>query len=36
VLTRRRWANFTSGWVVGGLSGVAWAYLLTQLLPYYS
>lgn len=30
------WASFTSGWLVGGLSGVAWSYLLTQVLPYYS
>jgi photosystem I subunit 11 len=30
------WAKFTSGWLVGGLSGVAWSYFLTQVLPYYS
>lgn len=30
------WANFTSGWLVGGLSGVAWSYILTQVLPYYN
>lgn len=30
------WSGFTSGWLVGGLSGVAWAYILTQVLPYYS
>jgi len=30
------WAQFTSGWLVGGLSGVAWSYILTQVLPYYS
>lgn len=30
------WASFTSGWLVGGLSGVAWCYILTQVLPYYS
>ena len=24
------WAGFTSGWLFGGLSGVAWAYILTQ------
>lgn len=29
------WNNFTAGWTVGGLSGVAWAYILTQVLPYY-
>jgi photosystem I subunit XI len=30
------WSNFTAGWLVGGLAGVAWAYFLTQTLPYYS
>jgi len=30
------WAQFAAGWTVGGLSGVAWCYILTQLLPYYS
>jgi len=30
------WNGFTSGFAVGGLSGVAWAYILTQTLPYYS
>lgn len=30
------WAGFTAGWLVGGLSGCAWAYLLTQVLPYYA
>ena len=30
------WSKFTAGWLVGGASGVAWAYLLTQWLPYYS
>lgn len=30
------WASFSSGWLVGGLSGVAWCYILTQVLPYYS
>lgn len=30
------WADFTAGWLAGGLSGVAWAYVLTQLLPYYN
>nr|6IGZ_L Chain L, PsaL [Bryopsis corticulans] len=30
------WNEFTSGWLVGGLSGVAWAYLCTQFLPFYS
>jgi len=30
------WQNFTAGWAVGGLSGVAFSYILTQVLPYYS
>lgn len=30
------WNEFTSGWLVGGLSGVAFGYILTQILPYYS
>uniref|UniRef100_A0A7S0S623 Photosystem I reaction center subunit XI, chloroplastic n=1 Tax=Chlamydomonas leiostraca TaxID=1034604 RepID=A0A7S0S623_9CHLO len=30
------WQEFTAGWTVGGLSGVAWAYILSQTLPYYS
>jgi len=30
------WAKFAAGWTVGGLSGVAWCYILTQVLPYYS
>ncbi|KAK3273558.1 hypothetical protein CYMTET_18207 [Cymbomonas tetramitiformis] len=34
--TAEGWNGFSSGWLVGGLSGVAWAYLLTQTLPYYS
>lgn len=25
------WQNFTAGWAVGGLSGVAWGYILTQV-----
>ncbi|KAK9832476.1 hypothetical protein WJX81_000045 [Elliptochloris bilobata] len=29
------WQKFAAGWTVGGLSGVAWAYILTQTLPYY-
>jgi photosystem I subunit 11 len=29
------WQKFTAGWLVGGLSGVAWGYILTQILPYY-
>jgi photosystem I subunit 11 len=34
-LYSKGWAKFTSGWLVGGLSGVAWSYILTQILPYY-
>lgn len=30
------WSNFASGFLVGGVSGVAWAYICTQILPYYS
>eukprot|EP00884_Botryococcus_braunii_P011228 jgi/Botrbrau1/20105/Bobra.0173s0008.1 len=30
------WNAFSAGWLVGGLSGVAWAYILTLVLPYYS
>lgn len=30
------WDKFSAGWLVGGLSGVAWCYVLTQVLPYYS
>jgi photosystem I subunit 11 len=29
------WAGFTSGFAVGGLSGVLWCYILTQTLPFY-
>ncbi|KAL3155404.1 hypothetical protein ABBQ38_010960 [Trebouxia sp. C0009 RCD-2024] len=29
------WSNFTAGFFVGAESGVAWAYVLTQILPYY-
>uniref|UniRef100_A0A7S0T1S6 Photosystem I reaction center subunit XI, chloroplastic n=1 Tax=Mantoniella antarctica TaxID=81844 RepID=A0A7S0T1S6_9CHLO len=36
VQTSDGWAKFTSGWLVGGLSGVAFSYILTQILPYYS
>lgn len=34
--TSEGWSNFASGWVVGGLSGVAYCYLCTQLFPYYN
>eukprot|EP00210_Caulerpa_lentillifera_P003037 g2899.t1 len=30
------WNEFTAGWVLGGLSGVGWAYICTQILPFYS
>ena len=30
------WAKFAAGFAVGGLSGVAWGYICTQILPYYS
>ena len=33
--TSAGWQKFAAGWLVGGLSGVAWAYILTQTLPYY-
>ena len=29
------WSKFAAGWAVGGLSGVAWGYVCTQILPYY-
>ncbi|KAL6769669.1 PSAL1 [Auxenochlorella protothecoides x Auxenochlorella symbiontica] len=29
------WDNFAAGWLVGGLSGVGWAYVCTQILPFY-
>ncbi|KAJ9533186.1 hypothetical protein QJQ45_018280, partial [Haematococcus lacustris] len=34
--TSQGWSEFTAGWAVGGLSGVAWAYICTQVLPYYN
>lgn len=30
------WSSFAAGFAVGGLSGVAWGYICTQILPYYS
>ena len=27
------WNGFTAGFLTGGLSGVAWAYILTQVSP---
>merc|ERR1719321_1374565 len=35
LMTDRGWASFTSGWLVGGLSAVAYCYLCTQFFPYY-
>lgn len=35
LMTADGWNGFAAGWTVGGLSGVAWAYILTQTLPYY-
>lgn len=32
----RSWNGFTAGFTVGGLSGAAFGYICTQLLPYYS
>lgn len=29
------WSGFAAGFTVGGLSGVGWAYVCTQILPYY-
>lgn len=29
------WNKFAAGWTVGGLSGVAWCWILAQVLPYY-
>merc|ERR1712196_39594 len=34
--TSAGWEDFTSGWVVGGLSGVAYCYLCTQFFPFYT
>jgi photosystem I subunit XI len=34
--TAEGWSSFAAGWTVGGLSGVAWAYIMTQVLPYYA
>ena len=33
--TGKGWEGFTSGFLMGGLPGVAWAYICTQILPYY-
>jgi hypothetical protein len=30
-----RWNGFSAGFTVGGLSGAAFSYILTQILPYY-
>lgn len=29
------WEGFTAGFLMGGEAGVAWAYVCTQILPYY-
>jgi len=36
LMTKQGWEEFTSGFLVGGLSGVLYAYICTQLLPLYS
>lgn len=33
--TAEGWGKFGAGFAVGGLSGVAWGYVCTQILPYY-
>lgn len=30
------WSKFGAGFAVGGLSGVAWGYICSQVLPFYS
>ena len=30
------WTDFTSGFLIGGLSGAGWAYVCTQILPFYA
>ena len=34
--TKAGWEEFTSGFLIGGLSGVLYSYICTQLLPLYS
>lgn len=34
--TNEGWSKFGAGFAVGGLSGVAWGYVCTQILPYYT
>merc|ERR1712084_103567 len=34
--TSAGWEKFTSGWMVGSLSGVAYCYLCTQIFPFYN
>lgn len=29
------WQKFAGGFTTGALSGVAWGYVCTQILPYY-
>jgi len=33
--TAAGWEGFTAGFLMGGEAGVAWAYVCTQILPYY-
>ncbi len=33
LLNSKNWQNFTSGFIVGGLSGVSFAYLLLKVFP---
>lgn len=34
--TAEGWEQFAAGWTIGGLGGVGYAYILSQILPYYS
>ncbi|QDZ22117.1 subunit XI of photosystem I reaction center [Chloropicon primus] len=36
LMSKQGWEEFTSGFLVGGLSAVLYSYICTQLLPYYS
>merc|ERR1712174_105321 len=36
LFSKSGWEEFTSGFLIGGLSGVLYAYLCTQYLPLYS
>ncbi|PNH10410.1 Photosystem I reaction center subunit XI, chloroplastic [Tetrabaena socialis] len=35
LFTTEGWSEFAAGFLVGGEAGVAWAYVCTQILPYY-